>query len=161
MRRYLGIFLLALLLCGCSAKRQLANLLKRHPELRTVDSLHLVNIKVPIPGVTNAIPFPKIKDDPCNCDSLLREAIKDGIETTAGNAKAAIMPTDSGLVLQAMQTPDTILVRDTIRVPQYIIKTAPRDETNSEIFFRVLGYITAGICLLVLILFILKKFILK
>lgn len=131
------------LLSSCSAQRQLYNLLQRHPELRTTDSVIVMSHEVIVPGATNLVLLPRISndDDPCNCDSLLREALKDGISTTAGNAQATVLSTDSGIGLQVEQVPDTIFVPDTIRVPQYIIKEAPRDESNGEVFFRISGII--------------------
>lgn len=146
-------------LTACSPQRRLYNLLKRHPELRTRDSLIIRDIPVYIPASTNAIPFPKIENDPCNCDSLLREALKDGLSVQAGNAQANIIATDSGLALQAKQVPDTIYLPDTIRVPEYIIKEAPREETKGEIFFRFSGYIVWGLIAMAIIVGIIFLFL--
>ena len=141
MRKTAGILLIAmLLLSSCSAQRRLERLMLHHPELRTADSLHVVNLTTVIPGATNTILLPHIENDPCNCDSLLRDALKDGISTTAGKAQASLVPTDSGIALQAQQLPDTIIIKDTVNVPVYVVKTAPREETKLEIFFRYLGY---------------------
>lgn len=148
-----------LLLSSCSAQRRLERLMLHHPELRTADSLHVVNLTTVIPGATNTILLPHIENDPCNCDSLLREALKDGISTTAGNAQASLVPTDSGIALQAQQLPDTIIIKDTVNVPVYVVKTAPREETKWEIFFRYLGYFTAAIALVLLVIFIVKCFV--
>ena len=156
MRKTAGILLMAmLLLSSCSAQRRLECLLRHHPELRTRDSVHVVTLTVEVPGATNTILLPKIENDPCNCDSLLREALKEGVSTTAGNAQASVLPTDSGIVLQAMQKPDTIILHDTTLVPEYIIRTEPREETGWEIFFRYCGYIAA--CLMVIALVKVKK----
>ena len=146
-------------LTACSPQRRLYNLLKRHPELRTADSLLIRTLEVPIPAASNAIPFPKLENDPCNCDSILREALKDGLSTQAGHAQANIIPTDSGLYLQANQLPDTVYLPDTIRVPEYIIKEAPRDETKGEIFFRFSGYILWGAVAIAFIIGILLLFL--
>ncbi len=148
-----------LLLSSCSAQRRLERLMLHHPELRTADSLHVVNLTTVIPGATNTILLPHIENDPCNCDSLLREALKDGISTTAGNAQASLVPTDSGIALQAQQLPDTIIIKDTVNVPVYVVKTAPREETKLEMFFRYLGYFTAVIVLVLLVIFIVKCFV--
>lgn len=131
------------LLSSCSVQRQLYNLLLRHPELRTRDSVIVMEHAITIPGATNLVLLPHISsdDDPCNCDSLLREAIKDGVSATAGNAQATVLPTDSGIGLQVQQLPDTVYLPDTIRVPQYIFNEVPRKETNSEVFFRLSGII--------------------
>ena len=146
-------------LTACSPQRRLYNLLKRHPELRTNDSLIIRELPVYIPAASNAIPFPKIENDPCNCDSLLREALKNGLSVQAGNAQANIIPTDSGLALQANQLPDTVYLPDTIRVPEYIIKEAPRDETKGEIFFRFSGYIVWGLLAMAIIVGIIFLFL--
>lgn len=160
MRKTAGILLMAmLLLSSCSAQRRLERLMLHHPELRTADSLHVVNLTTVIPGATNTILLPHIENDPCNCDSLLREALKEGISTTAGNAQASLVPTDSGIALQAQQLPDTIIIKDTVNVPVYVVKTAPREETKLEIFFRYLGYFTAVIALVLLVIFIVKCFV--
>ena len=160
MRKTAGILLIAmLLLSSCSAQRRLERLMLHHPELRTADSLHVVNLTTVIPGATNTILLPHIENDPCNCDSLLRDALKDGISTTAGKAQASLVPTDSGIALQAQQLPDTIIIKDTVNVPVYVVKTAPREETKLEIFFRYLGYFTAAIALVLLVIFIVKCFV--
>ena len=130
------------ILTACSPQRRLYNLLKRHPELRAPDSLIIRELPMYIPAASNTIPFPKIENDPCNCDSLLRDALKNGLTVQAGNAQANIIPTDSGLALQANQLPDTVYIPDTIHVPEYIIKEAPREETESELFFRHTGIVT-------------------
>ena len=148
-----------LLLSSCSAQRRLERLMLHHPELRTADSLHVVNLTTVIPGATNMILLPHIENDPCNCDSLLREALKEGISTTAGNAQASLVPTDSGIALQAQQLPDTIIIRDTTYIPKYIIKAVPREETNEEIFFRYSGYIAWLIVLLGIVVYILILFL--
>ena len=160
MRKTTVILTIAmLLLSSCSAQRRLERLMLHHPELRTADSLHVVNLTTVIPGATNTILLPHIENDPCNCDSLLREALKDGISTTAGNAQASLVPTDSGIALQAQQLPDTIIIKDTVNVPVYVVKTAPREETKLEMFFRYLGYFTAVIVLVLLVIFIVKCFV--
>lgn len=147
------------ILTACSPQRRLYNLLKRHPELRAPDSLVIRELPVYVPAASNAILFPKLENDPCNCDSILREALKDGLSTQAGNSQANIIPTDSGLLLQAKQLPDTILVRDTITVPEYVINEVPRDETKGEIFFRFSGYIAWGLVALVIIVSIILLFL--
>ena len=146
-------------LTACSPQRRLYYLLKHHPELRAKDSLIIRKLSVYIPAASNTIPFPKIENDPCNCDSLLREALKDGLSVQAGNAQANIIPTDSGLTLQANQLPDTIQVPDTILVPEYIISEVPREETKGEIFFRYSGYIMWGLIAMAIIVGIIFLFL--
>ena len=161
LKRYIILAMVVVVgfLTACSPQRQLYRILLRHPELRAPDSVHVINFQMEIPGATNTILFPRIEDDPCNCDSLLREALKDGISTTAGNAQASVLPTDSGIVLQAQQLPDTIIIRDTTYIPEYIIKTVPREETNGEIFFRYSGYIAWSLVVLAVLIGILLLFL--
>lgn len=155
----LAIVVVVGFLTACAPQRQLYRILLRHPELRAPDSLHVISFTKLIPSATNTILLPRIENDPCNCDSLLREALKDGVSTLAGNAQASVLPTDSGIVLQAQQLPDTIIIRDTTYIPEYIIKAVPREESNWEIFFRYSGYVAwlivlLGIVVLLLILFL-------
>jgi len=160
MRKTAGILLMAmLLLSSCSAQRRLECLLRHHPELKKRDSLHIANFTMIVPGKTNGILLPRIENDPCNCDSLIREALQDGISTTAGNAQALLIPTDSGITLQAQQIPDTIILRDTCYVPEYVIKTEPREETKWEIFFRYFGYMAAAVLFIIFVVRIIKIFI--
>lgn len=163
MKRFRYILLACIVVVGfltaCSPQRQLYKLLQRHPELRAPDSLIIRELPIYIPAASNTLPFPKIKNDPCNCDSLLREALKDGLSARAGNAQANVIPTDSGLVLQANQLPDTVYLPDTIRVPEYIIKEAPRDESKGEIFFRYSGYIVWGLIALAIIIGVILLFL--
>lgn len=161
LRRYIILAMVVVigLLTACSPQRQLYRILLKHPELRAPDSVHVLSFKMEIPGATNTILLPRIENDPCNCDSLLREALKDGVSTTAGNAQASILPTDSGIVLKAEQLPDTIIIRDTTYIPEYIIKTEPREETNGEIFFRFSGYIAWLLFALITVVSILYLFL--
>lgn len=147
-------------LTACSPQRQMYRLLQRHPELRAPDNIRIYDIAIPTPGASSAVLLPKLENDPCNCDSLIKAALKDGISTTAGNAVASVIPTDSGLLLQAEQKPDTIHFHDTVQVPQYIIKAVPRDETDGELFLRhsgIVAWVIIGVAFVIWVVFLFFK----
>ena len=168
MKKVLGI-LLALLLCGCSAEQRLAYLLRRHPELRNSKDTVLVKVKVPVPYDAAQINIPMSELLECEPDSAAENRKSEPDTTqlptftvTAGNAKATLTKTPDGdLVLKAEQLPDTIETEAPAEVPAISVHDLPAEEKQINTFFRILGYFTGGLFLLVLILFILKKFILK
>ncbi len=55
MIRRIGILVMAVLLCSCSAEQRLARLLKQHPELRTGTKTVLVPVNIPIPHESASI----------------------------------------------------------------------------------------------------------
>lgn len=168
MKKVLGI-LLALLLCGCSAEQRLAYLLRRHPELRNSKDTVLVTVKVPVPYDAAQINIPMSELLECEPDSAA-ENRKSEPDTTqlptftvkAGNAKATLTKTPDGdLVLKAEQLPDTIETEAPAEVPAISVHDLPAEEKQINTFFRILGYFAGGLFLLVLILFILKKFLFR
>lgn len=161
--RFIRCIVLVLMVAGslmaCSPQRRLQRILQQHPELRAPDSLHVIDSSIAIPGAKNTVLLPELKDDTCHCDSLIRAALQDGLTVNAGNAIASILPTDSGLILQAEQVPDTITIHDTVPVPQYVIKTAPREESDIERFFRCSGIIAWILMVIAIVVMILSIFI--
>ncbi len=168
MKKVLGI-LLALLLCGCSAEQRLAYLLRRHPELRNSKDTVLVTVKVPVPYDAAQINIPMSELLECEPDSAAENRKSEPDTTqlptftvTAGNAKATLTKTPDGdLVLKAEQLPDTIETEAPAEVPAISVHDLPAEEKQINTFFRILGYFAGGLFLLVLILFILKKFLLR
>lgn len=168
MRKALGI-LLALLLCSCSAEQRLANLLRRHPELRTGKDTVIVTVKVPVPYEAAQINIPMSELLECTPDSAA-ENRKSESDTTqfpafsvmAGNAKATLTKTpDGNLVLKAEQMQDTIEAEVPAEVPAISVHDLPAEEKPINTFFRILGYIVGGLALLGLILVVLKKFLFR
>lgn len=78
----------------------------------------------------------------------------------AGRAQAILERSDSGVVLKAIQLPDTVSVEASADVPIVEVKDLPMQESSAQIFFRVLGYIFGGFIVFFIIIFTLKKFLL-
>lgn len=168
MKKVVGI-LLALLLCSCSAEQQMANLLRRHPELRTGTNTVFVPVEVPIPYEAAQINIPMSELLECPPDSAAENRKSEPDTTqlptftvTAGNAKATLTKTPGGdLVLKAEQLPDTIETEAPAEVPAISVHDLPAEEKQINTFFRILGYFAGGLFLLLLLLFILKKFLFR
>lgn len=169
MRKVLGIFLTALLLCSCSAEQRLAHLLKRHPELRTGTDTVIVKVNVPIPyeAAQINIPMSELLDCPTDTAAENRKSVPDTTQlptfsVKAGNAKATLTQTpDGNLVLKAEQLPDTIEAEAPAEVPAISVHDLPVEESDMSKFFRILGYFAGGLIWLAIILFILKKFLFR
>lgn len=169
MRKVLGILLTAFLLCSCSAEQRLAYLLKRHPELRTGTDKVLVSVDVPIPyeAAQINIPMSELLNCPTDTAAENRKSVPDTTQlptfsVTAGNAKATLTQTPDGdLVLKAEQLQDTIKTEAPAEVPAISVHDLPVEESDMNKFFRILGYFAGGLILLVIILFILKKFLFR
>ena len=163
MKRKL-LILLAVLLCSCSAERRLAHLLRQHPELRTETASVVVPVEVQLPGDSASIIIPA-KEAYAFLDTSYRANVAKAEESSsytvkAGRAQAVLQRSDSGIVLTAIQLPDTISVDAAAEVPLVEVHDLPMEENSLQTFFRVLGYISGAIITLGLILFTLKKFIL-
>ena len=169
MRKVLGIFLTALLLCSCSAEQRLANLLRRHPELRTGTDKVIFKVDVPIPYEASQINIPMSELLECPTDTAAenRKSVPDTTQlptfsVKAGNAKATLTKTpDGNLILTAEQLPDTLEVEAPAEVPAISVHDLPVEESDMSKFFRILGYFAGGLILLAIILFILKKFLFR
>lgn len=166
MIRRIGILVMAVLLCSCSAEQRLARLLKQHPELRTGTKTVLVPVNIPIPHESASIDIDVSELLECEPDSAAenRKSETDTVQlpafsVTAGNAKATLRKKSDGkLELTAEQLPDTIQGEAPAEVPEITVHDLPAEESSINTFFRILGYIVGGILLIMFILFILKKF---
>lgn len=167
MKRLLGILSIAILLSGCSAQRRLEYLMKHHPELRLKTDTVLVPVKVVLPACSAAVDIswsealgdsmraglPIIHGDSTNADTPQTFSV------VSDHAKATVLVTDSGLTLIAEQLSDTIDTEAPAEVPIVEVHDLPVEESGIRIFFRYLGYCTAGIVFLLLVVFIVKRFI--
>lgn len=161
--RILFVVLLGILMIGCSAERQLANLLRRHPELHTMDTLKVYQVEFRTEYEKNDTVLPSLTDGPCDCDSLIRAKFKNGVSTTAGNARASVFLNEDGRpTLRAEQLPDTVILRDTVEVPVYVFQPAdpePEPEKPIQSFFRISGIVVWLLILIAFVVRIVKLFI--
>ena len=170
MRVRIIISLLVVLLCSCSAEKRMANLLKRHPELRSTTTIVVRPVEITVPYIRDSVTvqWEEVTD-------TLRSAAENRksdarlpsspllASVTAGKAKASLARTDSGLLLIAEQLADTIKTNEELEVPTIEVHDLPMEESSSQTFFRVLGYISGAfvaLCLILFTIFTLKKFIL-
>jgi len=166
MKQRWYIFVLALLLCSCSAEQRLAYLLKKHPELRTGTQTVTIPVEVPIPfesasldipwsAMPDVRPVPAAENRKSDTATVVPSPT---FSVTAGHAKAILTQTDSGFVLTAEQMEDTVKAEAPAEVPIVEVHDLPMEENAFQSFFRVLGYIVGAIILLFVILFFIKKF---
>lgn len=166
MKNYI-ILAVLVLLCSCSAEKRMANLLKRHPELRSETTIVVRPVEITVPYIRDSVTvqWEEVTD---TLQSAAENRKSDAslpsspllASVTAGKAKASLARTDSGLLLIAEQLADTIKTNEEFEVPTIEVHDLPMEEDSLQTFFRVLGYISGTIITLGLILFTLKKFIL-
>ena len=158
--RHKLLIVLAILLCSCSAARRLAHLLKQHPELRIETASVVVPVEVCLPGDSASMIIPPqeayviLSSDTTTIQQVPSYTVK------AGRAQAILERSDSGVVLKAIQLPDTVSVEASADVPIVEVRDLPMQESSAQIFFRVLGYIFGGFIVFFIIIFTLKKFLL-
>lgn len=127
MMRKLLLILLPLLLISCSAERQMAYLLRHHPELKTGDSVKTVLVEVPIEPLTKDTVIQVVIDTVSRTDSVIirldsltSAKLRNGISVTEGKVKASVRLTDDGEIkLTVQQLPDTIRKGLDVTVPVY------------------------------------------
>lgn len=172
--------LVLLAMVSCSPQRQLARLRYRHPELFADSTLH-INIALPIQPDTASVLLPQdwftisnLSDssDKSNLsDNLTTDSTRTpqsristtdprkGISITAGSARASVFLTDSGMVLQAEQLPDSVHGTVDYTAPKVFVETTPAPEKPMHTFFRILGIIMFSGIILAVLVFALVKYL--
>lgn len=156
---------------SCSPQRQLARLRYRHPELFADSTLH-INIALPIQPDTASVLLPQDWFTISNLsDNLTTDSTRTpqsristtdprkGISITAGSARASVFLTDSGMVLQAEQLPDSVHGTVDYTAPKVFVETTPAPEKPMHTFFRILGIIMFSGIILAVLVFALVKYL--
>lgn len=185
MRKIIYILTLATLLCSCSAEKQLARLLERHPELHT-DTVYVIDTFFVLVPDTNTVRF--TLDDLAALQAQLQEGqeqqdkqdsvalgTEDQNPFEANNSTQPQKPTqisaenkgslasitpnaDGSFNLHAITKPDTVYIKKKIPIPIYFTKT--RDKIVYKMTNVQTSFFTIGIMAVILIVgvFILKIF---
>lgn len=157
MKKLLYIFLTMTLLCSCSAEKRLAYLLAHHPELHR-DTTYVVDTFIVAPADTASTTFTieqlqqllaqdsvALGNDttPTYANSCSPIKASASIRVENSGSIASITPNaDGSFTLSGITKPDTIYIRDTLRVPAYV--TTYKDKivykmNNAQTFFFGLG----------------------
>jgi len=168
--RKLLLILLPLLLISCSAEKQMAYLLRHHPELRTGDTVRTVVVEAPIAPfvkdtVINTITDTVTRTDTViiRLDSLTSAELRKGISITEGSIRASVRLTDSGIKLSVEQLPDTIRKDMEVTVPVYEAKVNTEAVmTKKQLFFYYFGVfaiVLIGLIMVIVIVRAVSKFL--
>ena len=132
--------LIATLFCSCAAEKRLAHLLATHPELQR-DSIHIIDTIITREEQTATTNF-KIEDlielqtnlataDTSSASSLANNSTQNNhtISASTNDCAASIKAnSDGSFSLTASQTPDTIHIHDSIKVPVYLTEYKYKDK---------------------------------
>ncbi len=178
-----------LAMVSCSPQRQLARLRYRHPELFADTTLHInVALPIQPDAASVLLPQDwfnlsndqqpttnNLSDKSNNQRSTTNDDLTDstrtpqsristtdpqkGISITAGSARASVFLTDSGMVLQAEQLPDSVHGTVDYTAPKVFVETTPAPEKPMHTFFRILGIIMFGGIILAVLAYALVKYL--
>lgn len=178
MKKLFYILTCLTLLCSCSAEKQLAHLLAKHPELHK-DTVYVVDtfLVYPADTATTTFTIDQLQNLLASLDSTAlgdEQHPTDANNSTQPGTNAQISAENSGSIasitpnadgsfnLNVVTKPDTIFIRDSIPIPVYY--TEYKDKivykmNGAQTFFFRLGILLLAIIIIIIGIKIAKLFI--
>ncbi len=166
MRKYLLFIVLLFSLSNCATPRErLTRIIDNHPELQR-DSVVVLNDTLITSNVVTKTIF--TIEDLVLLENLNNSSVSDnlevekadykkGITLIAGNARASIVPTDSGFILMAEQISDTTVFERKHSVPVFLTEAKEKPLSPIKGFLIGMGILFITIIVVTMILRLLKK----